>query len=66
MKDEFGVEFTRLLTITNQPIHRFKQDLERQDALEDYHELLVSAFNPETVDGLMCRSTLSLRWDGRL
>ncbi|MEO0478874.1 MAG: arsenosugar biosynthesis radical SAM (seleno)protein ArsS [Planctomycetota bacterium] len=64
--ETFGIQFSHLLTITNQPIHRFRDDLERQGALDDYHQLLVEAFNPGTLDGLMCRSTLSLRWDGRL
>jgi radical SAM/Cys-rich protein len=56
----YGIEFTRLFTITNQPIARFAEDLHRQGQWEAYLELLANSFNPATVDGLMCRSTLSI------
>lgn len=62
----FGIEFTGLYALTNQPIARFAQDLAAQGRLEAYQELLVSAFNPETIDGLMCRSTLSVGYRGEL
>jgi radical SAM/Cys-rich protein len=61
-----GVEFNRLYTITNMPISRFLEWLERSDNLESYLTKLVNAFNPATVDALMCRYTLSVGWDGRL
>ena len=48
------------------PIARFLEWLEASDNLEGYMELLVSAFNPATVQGLMCRNTLSVSWDGRV
>jgi len=62
----FGIVFTKLLTITNQPIHRFRQDLERKGELDAYAHLLRENFNPATLPGLMCRNALSVRWDGRL
>jgi len=61
-----GLEFTRLVTITNQPIHRFRESLERQGKLKQYQELLESNFNAGTLPNLMCRSQVSLRWDGAL
>ena len=61
-----GIRFNRLLTITNMPISRYLAWLERSGNLEDYMERLVQAFNPAAVDGLMCRHTLSVGWDGRL
>lgn len=64
--ERFGLRFTRLVTITNQPIHRFRADLERAGALDGYHALLRERFNPATLEGLMCLETLSVRWDGRL
>lgn len=64
--DDFGVRFTELYTITNMPIARFRAQLERGGKLEGYQRVLEDAFNPETVDGLMCRSQLSISWDGRL
>lgn len=66
LRDEYDIAFTSLLTITNQPIHRFRDDLERHGRLEDYFRTLEDAFNHETLDGLMCKDTLSVRWDGRL
>jgi len=66
LKDGFGIVFNRLLTITNQPIARFAEDLRKQDRWDEYLELLANAFNPETVDGLMCRNTLSVGYRGEL
>lgn len=62
----FGIVFSKLLTITNQPIHRFREALERKGELNDYAHLLRENFNPATLPGLMCRNSLSVRWDGRL
>jgi radical SAM/Cys-rich protein len=66
LRRRHGVEFNRLFTITNMPISRFLEFLERSGNLHGYMEKLVSAFNPAVVDGLMCRTTLSVGWDGRL
>lgn len=60
LRRRYGIEFTRLFTITNQPIARFAEDLRRQGQWDAYLELLANSFNPATVDGLMCRSTLSI------
>ena len=62
----FGIEFTHLLTITNMPIGRFLHDLKRDGKLEAYETLLRESFNPATIDGLMCRSQIHVRWDGML
>jgi radical SAM/Cys-rich protein len=62
----FGIVFDRLLTITNMPIQRFAKQLERQGDYDTYMQLLVSHFNPATLGDLMCRSQLSVGWDGRL
>lgn len=66
LRRNFGVEFTRLLTLTNQPIARFAEDLRARGEWEAYLELLAGSFNPRTVDGLMCRTTLSVSWTGHL
>ncbi|MBA4147667.1 MAG: arsenosugar biosynthesis radical SAM protein ArsS [Verrucomicrobia bacterium] len=63
---EFGIVFNKLYAITNQPIARFATDLREQGKWEDYMELLASHFNPGTVEGLMCRSTISIGWMGEL
>lgn len=62
----FGVEFTRLFTITNMPISRFLDFLEETGRTQEYMDRLVTAFNPATVQGLMCRDTVSVSWDGSL
>jgi radical SAM/Cys-rich protein len=62
----FGIVFNQLYTITNQPIARFAQDLRRAGQWEQYMELLVQSFNPGTVEGLMCRTTLSVGWQGEV
>ena len=62
----FGIVFDRLLTITNMPIARFANQLRTAGIHSAYMSLLVNHFNPATVDGLMCRSLVSVGWDGRL
>ncbi|MCX5973773.1 MAG: arsenosugar biosynthesis radical SAM protein ArsS [Coprothermobacterota bacterium] len=62
----YGITFTRLLTITNVPLGRFRGDLRRQDQERTYMELLRASFNPETIQGLMCRHQINIGWDGRL
>lgn len=66
LADRFGIEFHRLLTITNMPIRRFAGELARLGETEAYQALLVNHFNPATVEGLMCRSQVSVDWQGRL
>jgi radical SAM/Cys-rich protein len=61
-----GVVFNRLLTITNMPISRFLDHLERKGQTQAYLERLVQAFNPAAAVGVMCRETLSVGWDGTL
>lgn len=62
----YGVSFDRLITLNNMPISRFLEWLEQSGNFQRYMEVLVNAFNPATVSGLMCRNTLSVSWDGRL
>ena len=66
MSTPSAIGFDRLLTLTNMPIKRFARDLARQGKSEAYLGLLVNHFNPVTVDALMCRTTLSVAYDGRL
>ena len=62
----FGIVFNKLYTITNLPIGRFAAYLRHNNKLEEYMELLSSAFNPATIDGLMCRNTISVGWRGEV
>src|SRR5687767_3540161 len=66
LQRRYGISFNRLYTITNMPISRYLQFLEESGNLQAYMEKLVAAFNPAAIDGLMCRYTLSVGWDGRL
>lgn len=62
----YRLKFNKLLTITNMPIHRFKEQLERLGTLDDYLEKLINAFNPVAAKGVMCRSLLSISYDGKI
>ena len=62
----YGVRFDALYCITNMPISRYLEWLQESDNLDRYMQRLVDAFNPATVSGVMCRTLLSVGWDGRL
>jgi radical SAM/Cys-rich protein len=66
LQAKFGIQFTHLYTILNMPVGRFKDFLSRTNNLDKYRERLASAFNPATLDGVMCRYTVNVGWDGRL
>jgi radical SAM/Cys-rich protein len=62
----YGVSFDALIVLNNMPISRFLEWLQASGNLERYMEVLVNAYNPATLQGLMCRNTLSVGWDGRI
>lgn len=66
MAEHFGITFDSLYCLANMPIARFASWLKRQNALADYLLLLKDAFNPATVPGLMCRSTINVSWQGEV
>ena len=66
LKEDFDIDFNSLFTITNLPISRFLEYLVASDNYEDYMTALVDAYNPGAVDGVMCKNTLSVSWDGNL
>ncbi len=66
LRELFGIEFDHLVAITNMPIKRFAHALERDGQHAEYMSLLVNHFNPATVLALMCRSLVSVGWDGTL
>ena len=66
LKERFGIVFTRLLTITNMPLGRFRAELVRQNQEGSYMQLLRTSFNPQTIARLMCRHQVSVGWDGTL
>jgi radical SAM/Cys-rich protein len=66
LRRRFGIEFSGLLTITNMPLGRFRARLRYDGEEQEYYQLLMDAFNPATLDGLMCRRQVSVAWDGTL
>jgi len=66
LRTRFGIEFNQLLTITNMPISRFLDDLRTSGQYEEYMAVLTNSFNPNSTETLMCRTLLSVGWDGRL
>jgi radical SAM/Cys-rich protein len=62
----YGIRFTQLLAVTNMPVGRFSKELQRQGKAEGYMRLLQETFNPDTLEGLMCRHQLHIAWDGTL
>jgi radical SAM/Cys-rich protein len=66
LRELFGIDFGRLLTLANMPIKRFAHQLEREGRVTAYMGLLVNHFNPATVPGLMCRDLVSVGFDGAL
>jgi radical SAM/Cys-rich protein len=66
LRERHGIEFTALIELTNMPISRYLEYLQRSGNLAAYMRRLSAAFNPAAVAGLMCRDTLSVGWDGTL
>ncbi len=64
LKRKYDISFNNLFAITNLPISRFLDYLIESGNYTEYMDKLVNAFNPGTVDGLMCRNTISVSWDG--
>jgi len=63
---KWGVAFNRLHTFANVPLGRFRAGLLRTENYDRYMKTLTDAFNPSAVEGLMCRTLLSVSWDGFL
>ena len=66
LKDQYDLVFNELWTITNMPIARWRDDLARRGKLEDYMSLLAAAFNPATLEHLMCRHQIHVDSQGNL
>jgi len=66
LAEKFGVRFNGLLTIANQPIARFGSTLISKGQFRDYMTLLRTAHRDENLDAVMCRSLVSVDWQGYL
>lgn len=62
----YGLCFNHLYTMTNMPIHRFKEQLQRLGNYNAYMNKLHEAFNPAAAKGVMCRTLLSVGYDGKI
>ena len=66
LSSRYGILFNQLFAITNMPISRYLDYLLTSGNYEMYMDKLISAFNPASVQNLMCRNMLSVGWDGYL
>lgn len=66
LKAGYGIDFNNLYAITNLPISRFLEYLLSSENYEGYMQELSNAFNPLAAQGVMCRNTISISWDGYL
>ncbi len=66
LKKNWGIVFNHLFAFANVPLGRFREWLIQSGNFESYLQRLVSSFNPCAVEGLMCRTLVSVSWDGYL
>jgi radical SAM/Cys-rich protein len=64
--EDFGIVFNHLLTVTNQPISRFGSTLISKGQFHDYMQLLRSSYSAANLKTVMCRSLVSVDWQGYL
>ena len=66
LMNKWGIVFNDLFAFANVPLGRFRAWLTEKGNLESYLERLATSFNACAVDGLMCRTMVSISWDGYL
>jgi radical SAM/Cys-rich protein len=66
LKEKWGIEFNNLYSFANVPLGRYRDWLNQSGNLASYMEKLASSFNPCAVADVMCRSMVSVSWDGYL
>jgi len=66
LKQRFDISFNHLFTITNMPIKRFGSTLVSKGLFEEYMQLLKNSYSKENLAGVMCRTTLSVDWQGHV
>ena len=64
LKQRYDISFNHLFTITNMPIKRFGSTLVSKGLFEEYMQLLKGSYSKENLSGVMCRTTLSVDWQG--
>jgi len=66
LKDRYGIFFNHLYTLTNMPIKRFGSTLISKGEFNNYMNLLKSAYQSENLSTVMCRSLISVDWEGHV
>jgi radical SAM/Cys-rich protein len=66
LEKKWKVTFTSLFNFANAPLGRFRQWLIQSGNFENYMQKLILNFNPCAIEGLMCRTLVSVSWDGHL
>jgi radical SAM/Cys-rich protein len=66
LKAKFDIDFNNLFAITNMPIHRFRFQLKKSGGYDAYMQKLLNAFNPAAANSIMCRTIISVSYDGYL
>ena len=64
LSERYGISFNQLYTITNMPIKRFGSTLVSKGQFGEYMQTLKSSYTKENLSGVMCRTTLSVDWQG--
>lgn len=66
VREKWGIVFNNLFILANVPLGRFREWLIDSGNFDNYLDRLASSFNPRAVQGLMCRTLVSVAWDGYL
>jgi len=66
LDERYGIRFDQLLTIANMPIKRFGSMLQSKGQFQDYLRLLQESYRPENLEAVMCRTLVSVDWQGYL
>ena len=64
--EKYNILFNNLYTITNMPINRYADSLNRENKLGSYYKLLKENFNKNNLENLMCKKTISVNWQGQI
>ena len=66
LSENYDISFNNLYTITNMPINRYADSLNRENKLGSYYKLLKENFNKNNLENLMCKKTISVNWQGQI
>ncbi|WP_444919672.1 arsenosugar biosynthesis radical SAM (seleno)protein ArsS [Microbulbifer sp. CnH-101-G] len=66
LRKQFNIEFNHLFALVNMPIKRFGSMLISKGQFKDYMALLRDNYSDANLDGVMCRTMVSVDWQGNL